>query len=110
MGRLIEVRPKPKKVFVPEAAGRTQEATKAADTDTVTTRIVKLVPTEIVAGYIPLVAAAEAITDNKETQFTLACIAFFAGLVLTPIYLIYSGKPSGLVQWLNVAIATVAFV
>ena len=112
MGRLIEVKPEVR----PEAVGNIPRA--AADTappatpppDDTLTKVAKLVPTEIVAGYIPLVAAAEAITDKKDTQFTLAFVAFLIGLVLTPIYLIIVGKPTNLAQKVSIIIATVAFV
>jgi hypothetical protein len=110
MDRLINVSRRPPETFVPKAVGKTADEDVGKKNDSTVTRLVKLVPTEIVAGYVPLISAAEAITNDSQLQFKLACIAFFAGLVLTPLYLILVGKPRGTAQWLNVVIATIAFV
>jgi hypothetical protein len=106
MGRLIEVRPQPAKKDLPEAASLTEGDKK----DDALTRVAKLVPTEIVAGYIPLVAAAEAIAGDSGRKFSFSLGAFFLGLVLTPIYLWFTGKPKNWVQKLSVLISTIAFV
>lgn len=109
MDRLINVSGRPT-AFVPKAVGKTDAATKEKEDDTLITRILKLVPTETVAGYVPLISAAETITDSPHLRFTLGCIAFFAGVMFTPLYLIRVGKPKGGAQWLNIVVATIAFV
>ncbi len=106
MGRLIEVRAKPTNPDLPKAVARTE----IKKSDTTLERVAKLVPTEIVAGYVPLVAAAEAITTNSTRRFSLAVGAFFLGLLLTPIYLLLTGKPKNWVQGLSIVISTIAFI
>jgi hypothetical protein len=107
MGRLFEVSRQNKKTgFFPKAAAQTG----ATESDNTATRIAKLVPAEIVAGYVPLVAAAESVGTDKDFQFKLACAVFFLGFVLTPIYLIGTGKPGkDIVKWINVVSSTIAF-
>lgn len=107
MGRLIDVKPRTQERFFPKAVAGADEP---APDDSVITRVLKFVPTEIVAGYIPLVAAAEAMANSPERSFTLACVALVVGFIATPIYLIWVGKPKGWFKWLNVVICTIAFV
>lgn len=106
MGRLIEVKPKPAMADLPEAVGLVE----VEKNDDVLTRVAKLVPAEIVAGYIPLVAAAEAIATDSSKRFTFAVGAFFLGLALTPVYLWLTGKPKNWVQKLSVVLSTIAFI
>lgn len=106
MGRLIEVRPRPTLPDRPTTVARTE----IKKSDTTLEKVAKLVPTEIVAGYIPLVAAAESITSSISRRFSLAVGAFFLGLVLTPIYLLLTGKPKNWVQVVSIVISTIAFV
>jgi hypothetical protein len=104
MSRLFEVsRQNQKTGFFPKAVGQTG----GTDNDNTATRIAKLVPAEIVAGYVPLVAATESARTGK---FKLACVALILGLVLTPTYLIFTGKPGkDIVKWINVVSSTIAF-
>ena len=107
MGRLFDIteRGKEKTGFFPQSVAQTG----TAENDNAVTRIVKLLPAEIVAGYVPLVAGAEAFAD-KDVQFALACIVLALGGVLTPLYLIAVGKPKGdIIKWINVLASTVAF-
>src|SRR5258708_7897746 len=107
MGRLFEVSRQNKKTgFFPKAVGQTG----AAENDNTATRIAKLVPAEIVAGYVPLVAAAESVGTDKDFQFKLACFVLILGFILTPTYLILTGKPGkNIVKWINVVSSTIAF-
>jgi hypothetical protein len=107
MGRLVDVKPRTRERFFPKAVAGTDDP---EPDDSVITRVLKFVPTEIVAGYIPLVAAVEAMTDDPTRSFTLACVALSIGFIGTPLYLILVGKPKGWIKWLNVGISTVAFV
>lgn len=107
MDRLIWVSPKSKSPFRPEAAG--EAAADSRPSDGVLSRVVKLIPTEIVAGYVPLVAAAEAF-GSESKKFALALTAFAIGFFLTPLYLIFIGNPKRWFQWVNVGVSTIAFV
>ena len=109
MGRLVEIYPRVRRRNIPVAVSK-GEAMAPPPSDDVATRIAKFIPSEIIAGYIPLVAGAEAITDREALQFQLALIAFVLGGLLTPIYLILYGKPKTVVQVLNVVFSTIAFV
>jgi hypothetical protein len=107
MSRLFEVsRQNQKTGFFPKAVGQTG----AKENDNTATRIAKLVPAEIVAGYVPLVAAAQSVGTDKDFQFKLACFALILGFILTPTYLFFAGKPGkNVVKWINVVCSTIAF-
>ena len=105
MGRLIEVGPRPTQADLPEGVALVE----TPERDDPLTRIAKLVPAEIVAGYVPLVTMAESIGGSSTKKFSLALGTFCLGLVATPIYLWFTGKPKNWVQKLSILLSTIAF-
>jgi hypothetical protein len=117
MGRLVQVKIPPalrreeEERFIPKSAGAAGAPPPPVEPpDGPGARVAKFIPAETVASYVPLVAAVEAFVGNTDTQFVLALIVFFVGLILTPIYLYRAGKPKNWVQRLNIIIATAAFI
>jgi hypothetical protein len=117
MGRLIEVRPQPAKAFVPTGVGlgekvahevTAQAAGKSPD-DNVTAVIAKLVPSEVIAGYVSVLGLTESFAKEPDTQFNLQFWSLWVGLALTPIYLWLWGNPRKWYQWVSIVVATVAF-
>lgn len=105
MGRLIEVGPPPALEDLPEAVALVE----TPERDNPVARVAKLVPAEIVAGYLPLVSMAESISGSPSKRFGLAFGTFCLGLVATPIYLWVTGKPKNWVQKLSIGLSTIAF-
>jgi hypothetical protein len=102
MGRLIELRAKP-------ARWTSRAVSLEKPSDDAATKLVKLIPLEIISGYIPLQAAVTAFTDRPSLMASLAWTVFALGAVFTFVYLYLKGKPERWYHWYNIATACVAF-
>ena len=71
-------------------------------------KIAKLIPSEVIAGYITLIGLLVAV-KNLELRVVFYAIAFVLCLVLTPIYLNYQSDP-GKPKKIHLCVSMVAFV
>jgi phosphoglycerol transferase MdoB-like AlkP superfamily enzyme len=60
---------------------------KVQPTDSYFTKIVKYIPTEVIAGYVTLSGFILGGSDNQQQQLLYFWVVFTALLVLTPLYL-----------------------
>lgn len=104
MGRLIELRAR-----LPRWRSASVSGTEERSDDP-SVKLVKLIPLEVISGYVPLQAAVGGFGDRPKMMVGFSWAVFALGVLFTFGFLWLKGKPRRWYHWYNIAVANVAFM